>query len=224
MSNLKLQLADIVIQEPVTVLTDLLVSFICLYAWGQLKMRRQGRRFEIPFELYFLFMSLATFVGGVIGHGFLYALSYEWKLPGWLLSMISINMLERAMILYNQPILKPKVGHLFTQINALELILMSLATCIFLNFKIVEVHSAYGLIGVVNAFVIYRTIKRGWSKSGILYLSAIGLAIAAGLIFIFKIGISESFTHFDLSHVFMGISAYVFYRGTKLIYEENPKS
>lgn len=59
-------------------------------------------------------MGIATMVGGVIGHGLLYAYSFAWKLPGWLTSMFSIALIERASIEQARKQISPKLGRVLS--------------------------------------------------------------------------------------------------------------
>lgn len=171
-------------------------------------------------------MGIATTIGGIVGHGFLYAFSYNeslpvspWKLPGWLTSMISIAMVERASIEYARKLIKPAVGTFFAWLNIIELITFIIITFSTLNFFFVEVHSAYGLLIVVagfNGFVYYKTRSEG-SKY---YLIAVGVSAISALVFMNELGLHTWFNHYDLSHCIMTLSAYFFYRGSmKEIYD-----
>src|ERR1039458_2527470 len=102
-----LEIGCIKIMEPVTVLTDLIVAVVCFYAWNRLK--RKNNSGNIVFTLYryfFLGMGLSTTLGGLIGHAFIQYLSFPWKLPGWILSMVSVALAERASIMHARPLLK----------------------------------------------------------------------------------------------------------------------
>jgi hypothetical protein len=158
-------------------------------------------------------MAIATFIGGVIGHAFLYLLVFAWKLPGWLTSMISIALLERASILYAKPLVKPKIGNFFATMNFIELTTFIIITFSTLNFFFVEMHSAYGLLIIVTSFnfVVYRKTKSEASK---LFLIAVGISSISALVFMNEWGISKWFTHYDISHIFMSISAFTFYKGS----------
>lgn len=165
-------------------------------------------------------MGIATTIGGLVGHGFLYMFSYNlelpvspWKLPGWLTSMISIAMVERASIEYARKLIKPRVGTFFAWLNIIELITFIVITFSTLNFFFVEVHSAYGLLVVVasfNTYVFYRTRSVG-SRN---YLIAVGISALSALIFMNEWGLHQWFNHFDISHCLMTLSAYFFFRGS----------
>jgi hypothetical protein len=207
------------IDEPVTTFTDLIVSAVCFYAFFQLHKISLKNKVHWNLKYYFLSMALATLIGGVIGHGFLYLFSFAWKLPGWLTSMFSIALLERASILYAKPLVKPKVGNFFAWMNIIELSTFVIVTFSTLNFFFVEVHSAYGLLVIVTSFnfVVYRKRKSEASK---LFLIAVGVSAISALIFMNEIGISKWFNHYDISHILMSISAFVFYKGSLKMIED----
>jgi hypothetical protein len=207
------------IDEPVTTFTDLIVAGVCFYAFYKLSRVKLKNNVHWNLKYYFLTMGLATLIGGMIGHGFLYLFSFAWKLPGWLTSMFSIALLERASILYAKPLLRPKIGTFFTWLNIIELSTFVIITFSTLNFFFVEVHSAYGLLIIVTGFnlVVYRKQKSEASK---LFLIAVGISAISALIFMNEIGISRWFNHFDISHILMSISAFIFYKGSLKMIED----
>jgi len=208
-----LELFGIRIDEPITTFTDLIVSAVCFYAFNKLHKIPIKNKVHWNLKYYFLSMGLATLFGGVVGHGFLYMLSFAWKLPGWLTSMFSIALLERASILFAKPLIRPAVGKFFAWMNLIELATFVTITFTTLNFFFVEVHSAYGLLIVVTSFnlLVYLKTKSEASK---LFLIAVGVSAISALIFMNKWGISIWFNHFDISHCLMAISAFVFYNGS----------
>jgi len=230
------------INEPVTTFTDLMVSAVCFYAFYKLNKIHIHNKVHLYLKYYFLSMGIATTIGGIIGHGFLYLFDTQWqspqqvinffdnlfgeelmknaanpwKLPGWLTSMFSIALVERASIEYARPLINKKVGVFFSWINIIELLTFVTLTFTALNFSFVEVHSAYGLLIVVtsfNLFVFIKTKKKG-SK---LFLIAVGFSAVGALIFMNQWGICPWFNHFDISHILMTFSAFYFYIGAKEI-------
>jgi hypothetical protein len=213
------------IDEPITTFTDLWVSAVCYYAFYQISKHRPDTRLFQFMKYYFLSMGLATTIGGLIGHGFLYALSFGWKLPGWLTSMFSIALLERGSIEYAKPqIDNPKLFSFFSWLNIIELITFVIITFSTLNFFFVEVHSAYGLLIVVTGFqgYIYWHTSSEASK-----LALIGVAFAAlsALFYMNQWGLHTWFNHFAMSHTFMTFAAWYFYKSTMAmeIREADPK-
>ena len=216
-----IEIFGILILEPVTTFTDLIVSAVCFYAFIKLIKIPVHNRIHYFLRYYFLSMAIATAIGGLIGHGFLYLFSDNnaigvspWKLPGWLTSMVSIALVERASIEYARKIINPKVGKFFAWLNIIELIIFMTITFSTLNFFFVEVHTTYGLLMVVgsfNSYVYYKTRTKG-SK---LFLIAVGISAISAIIYMNEWGISKWFNHFDICHCLMAISAYFFYLGAK---------
>jgi hypothetical protein len=210
-----IEIAGIKIEEPVTAATDLLVSAVCLYAFYKLR-TTQGNSTVKLFRYYFLTMALATFYGGLIGHAFLYLLSFTWKVPGWLFSMASIALIERAAIRHAQPLLKPSIGKFFATLNIVELLTLITVVLLTLNFFFVEAHAAYGLLVVVFSFELH-VFKKTKGEGSRLLLLAVGVSAIAATVHLTRFTIDPWFNHLDFSHVLMAVAAYVFYLGARKI-------
>jgi len=233
------------IDEPVTTATDLLVSAVCFFAFYKLSSLKVRNRVQFYLRFYFLSMGIATLIGGVIGHGFLYLFEAQWqapewlvvflskivgqelmndvanpwKLPGWLTSMFSVALVERASIQYARPLINKRVGTFFAWLNIIELLTFVTITFATLNFFFVEVHTAYGFLIIVLSFnlVVYLKTKRQGSK---LFLIAVAFSAIGALFFMNQWGISPWFNHFDISHVLMTFSAFYFYKGAMKLVNE----
>ena len=214
------------IDQPITTLTNMLVALICFYALYKLVDYKTKNRIYIHARAYFFCMGFATFIGGIVSHGFLYALSPSWKFLGWAFAMYSINRLERAMIFYSRPLMSSKLTRFFDWFNIFELIVfagLAYGNLLFgfldiNSFIFVEIHSAYGLVVFVFGFGMFNYIKRGHNRDILYFLYAVGAAACAAIFFSLKIGISKWFNHIDISHIFMAISVYWFYLGfTKIL-------
>ena len=230
------------IDEPVTVLTDLIVSAICFYGFYKLSLKPIKNKVHLYLKYYFLSMGIATFIGGIVGHGFLYMLDAQWelpqgfvnfmtnivgenrmneaanpwKLPGWLTSMFSVALVERAAIEYARTIISKRVMNVFAWLNIIELLIFVTITFLTLNFFFVEVHTFYGFMIIVlslNSIIYYKTRSKG-SRA---FLLAVGFAAIAALFFMNQWSLHKWFNYFDISHTFMALSAYMFYRGSKYI-------
>lgn len=212
-------LFNIRIDEPVITLTDLMVSAVCFYAFFRLTAIPAQNKVHTNLRYYFLSMGLATAIGGIIGHAFMYNFSFYWKLPGWITSMFSIALVERAAIEYARPLISKRMGTVFKWANTIELITFVIITLITLNFFFVEVHSAYGLLVVVTSLNLYVYLKRK-TRASKLFLIAVGFSAISALIYMNEWGISAWFTHTDISHVFMTVSAWFFYTGSRHILED----
>ncbi|MDA3780273.1 MAG: hypothetical protein PF487_08690 [Bacteroidales bacterium] len=207
-----IEIFGIQILEPVTTLTDLIVSFICYYSFIKLNKMNKSNKVILYFKYYFLSMGIATTIGGLIGHGFLYLFSFAWKLPGWITSMFSVALVERASIEHSKKLFKPIVGKVFKIVNIVELFTFITITLFTLNFHFVEIHSAYGLMFVVfsfHSYIYYKTKDKG-SK---IILIAVGITALSAIVYLSEFSIHKWFNYNDLSHILMSISAFTFYKG-----------
>lgn len=209
-------IGDVKVEEPMTTLTDLIVAAVCFYAFVQIQRKKEPSSVNLFLKYFFLFMGVATAIGGLIGHGFLYALSFEWKLPGWLTSMVAVTLAERAVIIRAKTYVTSFWGKVFSWMTIIELLTFMVLAFTTLQFIYVEIHSAYGLLGVVgsfSAFIYYRSKNRG-SK---FFLWAVFLAFISATFFTAGWGLSKWFNHMDISHMFMAGAAYLFYRGSMVL-------
>lgn len=161
-------------------------------------------------------MGVATFFGGLFGHMFLYALSMSWKLPGWIVSMFSIMLIERAAINHTRILFNEKVIKVLQIINIIELVTFMFLAIYYLNFFFVEFHSGYGLMFVVlglEGYLYYKT-KNEASK---FILIGIGIAAVAALFFMNHWVIHTWFNHIAASHTLMAVAAYFFYLGASKV-------
>jgi hypothetical protein len=206
-------IAGLRIDEPIVTLTDLLVSFLCLYFFYKIQKSGKKNKVFIYFKIYFLNMGIATLLGGIIGHAFFYNFSFYWKLPGWIMSMISIMFVERAAIEHTRIWLTDSIIKVFRVINILEFLIFLSLTIFTLNFFFVEFHSGYGLMFVVlslEGFLFWK-IK---NIAGKYMLIGVGFAAVAALFFMNKISPHQWFNYLSISHILMAIAATFFYMGT----------
>ena len=240
-----IEILGLQINEPVTVATDLLVAGVCLYAFIKLVQLPYRSKLKTYLLWYFMLMAIATTIGGLIGHAFLWYFTaswenpdwvnniieqiafleshepaYAWKLPGWIVSMLSIMFVERAAIEQVRPIVKRGVGSAFKIVNLVELFLFMAITLATLNFRYVEIHSGYGLMFVVLSLQGYAYIRTK-DEGSKLFLYGVAVAAVAALFYMNEVGISKWFNHFDISHTLMAVSAYIFYRGAVKMLEKN---
>lgn len=200
------------IDEPIVTITDLLVSVLCLiFAWNLHKSGKKERVF-LYFKIYFLVMGIATFLGGIIGHAFMYHFSFYWKLPGWITSMISIMFVERAAIEHTRIRLSTQIIKAFRVVNIIEFLTFLSLTIFTLNFFFVEFHSGYGLMFVVLSLEGYLYLKTR-NKASKLMLIGVAFAAVAALFFMTKTSFHQWFNYLSISHVLMAIAAWFFYLG-----------
>lgn len=203
------------IDEPVTMLTDMMVGLACLVYARLLFRHYEGTKRQQQIILYFILMGVATLSGGILGHGFTYAIGMGWKLPGWLLSMIAVNILERVIIHFSAIGFSPKWLRIFLIFNIIELLVFMALSFGTLNFLFVQIHSTYGFLIVVFSFCVYNYRKGYYPKIMKNMMTGIWWIFICAVVFIAKISVSQWFNHADLAHTFMFIGAWYFYKGSK---------
>lgn len=204
------------IDEPVVTLTDLLVSVLCFIFFYKLHRSGKKEKVFLYFKIYFLVMGIATTLGGLIGHAFLYHFSFFWKLPGWITSMISIMFVERAAIEHTRIRLSASIVKVLGVVNIIEFLTFLTLTIITLDFFFVEFHSGYGLMFVVLSLEGFLFLKTKNRASGLM-LVGVAFAALAALFFMNKISPHQWFNYLCISHVFMAIAAIFFYLGASKI-------
>ncbi|WP_428654657.1 DUF6962 family protein [Runella sp.] len=202
----------ITILEPSTVLSSLAMTAICIYAFCRLNKLGYAHRMYKQIRYFFLFMGIATAVGGVLGHGFLYLTGQVGKIPGWFASMIAVALFERAAIRHIKPLLHRRIGLLLGWLNYAELTVFFVLTFLTLNFIVVEIHAFYGLFLMLFLIEIYVYKKRKDPGSVNIFIATFWGAVAAGL-HALKFSIGPWFNYNDISHIAMSTSIWYYYQG-----------
>ena len=202
------------VDEPVAVVTDFIVSLVCIYCYYKLGKLSNKTIVTQLYRYYFLFMGIGTCLGAIVGHAFLYALNPNFRLPGWIFGMLSITLFERAAIFHAKPIIKPIYGKIFSVVNLTELVTFICLASYYLIFKFVIIHAVYGMVGVVLLFEGFVYIKTK-DKGSKIILQAILVATVAFFLDLFKFSFCKWFNYFDMGHCIIAISAYIFYIGIK---------
>lgn len=203
----------ITILEPFTVLTNLIIAAFCFYAYYGLRKKQLTQFSPVHryISLFFLLMGIATIVGGVVGHAFLYATGMYGKIPGWYLSMAAVAFFERAAIRHGRTVLPFSIGRFFSTLNYIEILAFMFLSLYTLNFMYVILHAIYGLFVVVFCFMFYMYLKT--KDHGVVNLFiATGWGIAAMFCHAFQLGINEWFNYNDVSHLAMTAAIYYYYK------------
>ncbi len=211
--NPTIYIGGLQIDEPITVLTDLIFCAVCFYAFFKTIKISNIRAIKL-YSLFFFTTGISTLIAALVGHAFLYHFGKDAKIYGWALGIISIAFTQFAAIFHTKSILKDRLFKAFFIISCIEIILAFIATFYFWSFVVVLIHTTFSLLIVATSleFIKYKKTKSELSKQ-ILY--GVGFAIIASLCHLFKLGFGIWFNHLDVSHVFMTISIYSMYLGVK---------
>lgn len=216
-----IEVLSIRIDEPVTTITDLIMSAICFYAYYRIRQLESSVRIKGYFKYYFLTLGIATMAGGLLGHAFLYSLPPAWKLVSWIFTLISVAILSHGLIELSKPLLKPGFSRIVSRVNILILSLALLYTLYTLAFSAVKYYAIFGMLMVVGSlsYVIYqKTEIRGVLK----LMLGVGVGVLSAIIFSFEWGLGPWLNHNDISHLILSFSTLTLYKGAILIID-SPK-
>lgn len=79
---------------------DFIIVFVCFYVFYWLsKLDRYGKVY-IYFRYYFFWIGIVIICVVFIGYVFFYLFSFEWKMIGWVFSVIGIFFIEWGMLYF----------------------------------------------------------------------------------------------------------------------------
>ena len=211
-----IEVLNIRIDEPITLITDLLLSTICFYAYFQIRRLDYTSRGKWYFKNYFLLLGLGAMTGGLLGHAFLYRLSDAWKLVSWILTIGSVTLMIQALLEVSRPYIKKGIARIISRFNLLLFALALFFTLWTMAFSPVKYYTTFGMVVVVGS-LCYYIYQKTRSKGTLILMGAVLLGFISALIFSFEWGLSPWFNHRDISHVILSFSAYYMYKGAVLI-------
>ena len=116
--------------------------------------------------------------------------------------MIAVSALEQASIVRAKPFLGAGWSKALSWLNIAELIVALCFVTGTLWFPGVEMHSAFGLLGIVAPLEIYMFLKtKNPGSRGL--LTGILFLVGAVLVHILKISLGVWFSFFDIAHLIM---------------------
>jgi len=190
------------LHEPVTVLTDLILSGFCLYL-----SIKTGKSYAKFWSAFFLSMSFATFIGA-LGHGLYIDKNNILQWISRTAGIVSVFWGEIASVMM---LIKSRFRSILVAFVSLQLA-VALAFILQRNeFKVVVTNGSIGF-GVIVALIQIYLIRKGRIGSQYI-LSGIAVNAVAGLIHKFHIAPSKWFNHNDLGHVILIFGLYLIAKG-----------
>ncbi|MEP2024177.1 MAG: hypothetical protein ABJH98_00455 [Reichenbachiella sp.] len=205
-----IELLGLQVTEPMTWITNWMVATACLVFGHKLFYDEQADISQKFWALFFLFMGLASFTGG-IAHGFIQYVGHKFHHVAWLLSGIGIFCAQLAVL----PFIEHAKVRSFVRIFCYaQLMIMSASVLIFQHFSSVLIDSIVGLIGIVIPVSIAH-FARYKDKRSILVIVGILTNLIPAFIHLLKFSINEWFNFNDISHVVMIGCFYVMFKAAK---------
>lgn len=213
MDNLEaiIQIGNLQISEPVTVLTDSAVAIACFIFARMLKTQSQNSKKHRFIRYYFIALGIGTGISGFLGHGLGVYLDTAWKIPGWMLCSLAVAWINQATLYHNQHLLSKRAFSLASWSNVAIMVICSFLSVYYLKFLFVLIY-----LGITMVFALlllngiqYRQNKNKASLSFIYSVLVIFVMIPP---YLSKWSPSIWFTYHDVGHIFMIINAYFIYQ------------
>ena len=216
----QITLGGFLIQEPVTLLTDLLLGGECLYLATRLYPVSKPASASRMIMIFLIIMGIGTIEGGIVNHGWYYLFGPGWKTPMVLLvgSSLPFLMLGNVLSLKGRDVLSPKWFNWLYGFIAVEYLGWLISLCSWsldeIDFKAMIPHLGIGLVAFVAALQgLARRRDPHPARDQMLW--AIAAILPVAVVQVLKISPARWFNMFDLAHILLLLPMYLIYRAGK---------
>lgn len=209
-SNLhQIEVLGLTILEPSTVVSSLMMTVVCAVGCHKSIPYRNQRIAGLTIG-FLIFMGLATAIGGILGHGFLYKTGMVGKLPGWLCGIFALAFYERGVMYRLEGLIEARQLRRLLWINVLGVVFFVGLTVYYQVFHISQYQAIYSLLVMIGSMELF--IYRKTRNIGSLYVFfAIGFAVMAALVHLSGVSLGNWCQANDISHVPMAASIWFLY-------------
>jgi len=202
------------IQEPVTVLTNVIITAFCLFFYFQLNVISIQPKLKKYWRLFFLLFGVSALIGA-LAHGFKSYFQPNVFYYIWLIMNLSGLSITYYLLRVNieMSFVSDENKIRLHYLVVLIILIFSAITIITNDFLIVKINA--GIAILVTLIRHYRAYKKGYTGSGYI---AFGFAFSTLSIIVHstKLSLNEWFNFKDISHVIMNISLYIIFIGVLL--------
>lgn len=202
-------------REPVTTLTDAVVSLVCIYAFFRF-LRYKGEKSEgfNLFKIFFLLFGLGIMASAMFGHALVAYFDPDWKTIGWALNSFAQIFLGLAILKELESVMKPSITKFVKVFFILQVLVfvVLIVNPLTRNFIYAQLCTVISLILLVLPMQIYN-YRKTKSKASMFFIIAILIGLLPAVVFNFKLGFGRWFNHHDISHVAMASMMYFMYKG-----------
>lgn len=201
------------INEPTTTFTDLLLAFFCFWSFKTISSYKNRTESVERWSLFFLLVGVSTFFGS-IAHTISWdvnAMSYKmvWAVMQ-MASGMSVFYAQRSVI--SAEITDQKIKQNLEKFTSIQFIVFACCVIIFLDFKVVAINSAVGLIQLL--ILTFPRQFNSWNYNGMV---TSGFLISFSSIYVnrTKFSFTHWFNYNDIAHVIMLVSLYFIFCGVR---------
>ncbi|MBR3291998.1 MAG: hypothetical protein IKI66_07440 [Bacteroidales bacterium] len=204
----------LVIQEPMTAATDILIAAVSFYAYFRLRRKWPSPRpHEQLYLLFFLIMGISTVFGAFLNHAFAYFFppgNYN-LLPNWLTNVLSVCCYPLAIAGRADQVRPLPSRKIWITATLVETAAVLALTIWKLSYLYGEIHIAICLY-LLSLPLLIRIGKDGHWQEARPAIFAIALMSFIPVILVTKFHIGSFMIDFDISHVVIAIAMYLYYR------------
>ncbi|MFT5581913.1 MAG: hypothetical protein ACI9G9_001175 [Psychromonas sp.] len=204
------QLFNLNLQEPMSFVTNWLIAFFCLYAFGSLKYGKNT--FVDRWKNFYLILTISSLLAG-LGHLLFQYFDIYGKMPSWVLGAVagifaSLGMLS---IWHNK-----KSKSFLTYVVFIKSIVLVSSALYLKSFLFIAIDAilTYLLFCGFMGLLLHRKKYAGmkYIVIGVLVL------IPSAFIFLLKVNLHRFLNRDDLSHLLMLFCVILFYKGVRKVF------
>lgn len=214
--NSEIEIAGVIIRDPVTALTNIGIFATGLVCY--LRLRKQNLEFPNKNWIYFFLLVGISSLIGVVVHGFSFYTSPDVHFKiWWAMGAVQGAGITLAQFGFASNVLS-RFRMLVISLVTLQFGIFATLSYIVGTFAIAKVHIALGLLPIM-VYYIYVAFKGRRAEK----LVATGIAVSSltALVHGLKISFHQHFNYNDIAHVMIIISLVLMYKGVKAGLHEN---
>lgn len=203
--------------EPNAFIGDTLLLVLALVVAFRVKKMGNSPFFKYWY-LFFVVFGVGFFLGGV-GHSFYNYFGVPGKYASWYSGIISIHILELAMISIYPDKNRQKSFNLISKIKMVLALIGATLVFVFIDLKPdpsigLKVPSLNTLIGLVLCTgVLGYTYMKTYTRSFMFHVFSVFVLIPTAVVQTFKISFHPWMDRNDISHLFLAIAIILYYKG-----------
>ena len=201
-----------ILSEPVTSLTDLILSGSCFYFFFGIQKFNQVSVCQSYWQKFFLFLGVSTLLGAMAHGIFERNNSYLYNTV-WLVMQVTAGFsIFFAQAAAFTQLAHGKIRKLMLTLSVIQVFIFLLAVFYFFDFRVVAINSLIAMTQMIVVFFPSNT--ENW-----VYRTYISMGFIISFLTVYvhnqKLSFSKWFNHNDISHVIMYVSILLIFQGIK---------
>ncbi len=211
MEETAIDILGIHLQEPVTVLTNILIVLTCAILYFKLNLPTSKPELKKHWRSFFVFFGTSALIGA-FAHGFKSYFAEETFYYIWMLMNLSGIPITYFLHCANIELsdFTDKTKQILHYIFIAVILVFTIITIVTNNFASVKINGGIAILFTIIAHVISWRKKMegsGWIAFGFIF------SISTMIIHTAKLSLGVWFNFKDISHVFMNIALFMIYAG-----------